>query len=191
MTEWVYDDGGRAAAGLKGRAGDCVARAIAIASGVSYSTIYRLLAEGHERQRIVRRKRVRGVLVERRFSKRALREQGQRTADHGIDVRRKWFKDLMTRIGFRWVPTMRVGQGCTVHLRREQLPYGRLVVSVSKHYVAMIDGVVHDTHDPSRDGNRCVYGYWVMDPISYRVQSRLTQAKDAVAASAGEEFRRD
>ena len=22
------------------------------------------------------------------------------------------------------------------------------------------DGVVHDTYDPSRDGTRCVYGYW-------------------------------
>lgn len=186
MSDWVYNDGGRAAAGLKGDAGDCVARSVAIASGIPYAKIYRLLAEGHETQRIVRRKRVRGVLVERRFSKRALRDQGKRTADGGIDVRRKWFKALMVRLGFRWVPTMQVGQGCTTHLRSEELPSGRLVVSVSRHYVAVIDGVVHDTHDPRRDGTRCVYGYWVMDPISYRfspnradrVQSCLTQAKD-------------
>ena len=28
---WVYDDGGRAAAGFKGEAGDCGTRAVAIA----------------------------------------------------------------------------------------------------------------------------------------------------------------
>ena len=24
----------------------------------------------------------------------------------------------------------------------------------------MIDGVIHDTYDPTRGGTRCVYGYW-------------------------------
>jgi hypothetical protein len=27
--------------------------------------------------------------------------------------------------------------------------------------------VIHDTYDPSRGGNRCVYGYWKLaDPLS-------------------------
>src|SRR6516164_288534 len=43
---------------------------------------------------------------------------------------------------------MRIGQGCTVHLARGELPMGRLIVSVSRHVVAVIDGVIHDTHDP-------------------------------------------
>jgi hypothetical protein len=55
---------------------------------------------------------------------------------------------------------MHIGSGCQVHLRREELPAGRLVVQASKHVVAVIDGVIHDTHDSSRDGTRCVYGYW-------------------------------
>ena len=55
---------------------------------------------------------------------------------------------------------MKIGSGCTVHLRADELPTGRLIVSVSRHVVAVIDGVIHDTHDPSRDGTRCVYGYW-------------------------------
>jgi hypothetical protein len=60
---------------------------------------------------------------------------------------------------------MRIGQGCTTHLRRSELPTtGRLIVSVSKHITAVIDGVIHDTHDPSRRGTRCVYGYWVKEP---------------------------
>jgi hypothetical protein len=45
-------------------------------------------------------------------------------------------------------------------LKADELPAGRLIVSVSKHLVAVIDGVAHDTHDPSRGGTRCVYGYY-------------------------------
>jgi hypothetical protein len=55
---------------------------------------------------------------------------------------------------------MKIGSGCRVHLRERELPSGRLIVSVSRHMVAVIDGVIHDTHDPSRGGTRCVYGYW-------------------------------
>ena len=55
---------------------------------------------------------------------------------------------------------MFIGQGCKVHLRADELPKGRLVVALSKHIVAIIDGVIHDTGDPSRGGTRCVYGYF-------------------------------
>lgn len=55
---------------------------------------------------------------------------------------------------------MFIGVGCRVHLQADELPSGRLIVSLSKHVTAIINGVVHDTHDPSRGGNRCVYGYW-------------------------------
>lgn len=58
---------------------------------------------------------------------------------------------------------MQIGQGCKVHLRADELPQGRLVVSLSKHHSAVIDGVVHDTFDPNRDGTRCVYGYYTFD----------------------------
>lgn len=79
----------------------------------------------------------------------------------------------MARLGFVWTPTMSIGSGCKVHLVAGELPMGRLVVRVSKHVTAVIDGVVHDTFDPQSstmwfgtDGNlertseRCVYGYW-------------------------------
>jgi hypothetical protein len=46
-------------------------------------------------------------------------------------------------------------------LRADKLPSGRLVVGVSQHFVAIIDGVIHDIYDCSRDGTRCVYGYYV------------------------------
>ena len=54
---------------------------------------------------------------------------------------------------------MAIGSACKVHLRANELPAGRLVFSVSKHMVAVIDGVIHDTSDPSTDGTRYVYGY--------------------------------
>lgn len=141
-----FDDGGRAAAGYKGQTGDCVARAVAIASGKSYEEVYERLANGNATQRSGKRKRP---------------TDGVKTASHGITVKRKWFQDYMKSLGFDWIPTMHIGQGCKVHLRADELPKGRLVVSVSKHYTTMIDGVVLDTYDPSRQGNRCVYGYFI------------------------------
>lgn len=135
---WVEDDGGRAAAGFKGEAGDCVARAVAIASGVPYGEVYRALSRGAGAER---------------------RSKGA-SARNGIRTKRKWFKDYMQALGFRWTPTMAIGSGCKVHLRVGELPAGRLVVALSRHYAAVIDGVVHDTYDPGRDGTRCVYGYW-------------------------------
>lgn len=43
--EWVFDDGGRQLAGRRGRAGDCVTRAIAIAAGRDYADVYDTLYE--------------------------------------------------------------------------------------------------------------------------------------------------
>jgi hypothetical protein len=42
---WVNDDGGKLASGRKGTSGDCVVRAIAIASGMPYETVYRMVAK--------------------------------------------------------------------------------------------------------------------------------------------------
>ena len=83
-----------------------------------------------------------------------------RSAREGINTNRKWFKDYMAELGLKWTPTMQIGSGCKVHLKPDELPKGRLIVSLSRHYCAVIDGVIHDTYDPSRDGTRCVYGYW-------------------------------
>lgn len=144
---FCQNDGGRAAAGHKGTARDCVARAIAIASGEPYDKVAAALAAGNASER---------------KTKRSHKSSGKATADHGIATRRKWFQDYMTRLRFVWVPTMAVGTGCKVHLRADELPEtGRLIVSLSKHFAAVIDGVLHDTHDSSRNGTRCVYGYWV------------------------------
>lgn len=144
--QWQYDDGGRSAAGYQGAAGDCVARAIAIVTRRPYSDVYAAIAAGVGAQR-------------RRKKDRAKRPASAR---NGVDVRRAWFRQYMQTLGFRWTATMAIGTGTTTHLRAGELPSGRLVVAVSKHYTAVIDHVVHDTHDPARDGRRAVYGYWTL-----------------------------
>lgn len=146
MIDYQYHDGGRTLAGFKGGARDCVARAIAIASGLPYREVYDALAHGNATQR-----KTRGT-----------RNKGKRTASEGIHTNRKWFKDYMQSIGFEWHACMTIGSGCKVHVHKDELPAkGALVLSLSKHFAAYVDGVLLDTYDCSREGTRCVYGYWI------------------------------
>jgi hypothetical protein len=164
---FLYDDGGRSAAGYQGAAGDCVCRSIAIATRRPYQEVYDALNALGAQERTGKRKR------------------GKSSARLG--VYKNAIRKYMASIGWRWVPTMQIGQGCTVHLCAEELPAGHLVVNVSKHVTAMIDGVIRDTHDPRRDihcidpdhgqplkpgqwrntngicsiRRRCVYGYFI------------------------------
>lgn len=147
--KWVYNDGGREAAGFSGPTGDCVTRSVAIAAELPYTLVYDRLAEGNATERQTRRSR-------------SHRNAGKRTASHGIRTRRLWFKRYMAELGFVWVPTMSIGSGCKVHLAEGELPMGRIIARVSKHYVAVIDGVINDTFDCSRGETRCVYGYWTL-----------------------------
>jgi hypothetical protein len=141
---WQFDDGGRKAAGFKGDAGDCVCRAVAIATGRPYREVY---------------DRINGLAAaERPRTRRSGRRVTRSRARDGVG--KATTRALLASYGWRWTPTMQIGKGCTVHLRDGELPPGRLVVQVSKHVVAVIDGVVHDTHDPGRDGTRCCYGFW-------------------------------
>lgn len=145
-TTWSYDDGGRKLAGFRGDAGDCVVRAIAIAAELPYLQVYGALGDGAR------------DLKERRM------RLGRRTLHKSTSPRdgvpRPVYTEYMRRLGWTWTPTMGIGTGCRVHLRASELPPGRLVVAVSKHLVAVVDGIVRDTYDCTRLGTRCVYGYW-------------------------------
>lgn len=142
---YQYNDGGRAEAGFKGTAGDCVCRALAIVTGRSYMDIYNRINE---------------LAVSERTGKRKRRKS---SANGGVY---RTTKDaICLELGGVWTPTMTIGSGCSVHLRDGELPMGRLMVKVSRHSVAVIDGVINDTHDPSRGGRRCVYGYWTFPAI--------------------------
>ncbi len=168
--KFIFNDGGRYSAGYKGITGDCVVRAVAIATEQPYQVVYDALSKGSKTQR------------------RSKRSREMESARDGVYTSRKWFKDYMENLGWIWTATMHVGSGCKVHLTDGELPMGRLIVAVSKHYTAVIDGVVHDLYNPERevhvsrpfnaldpirkgefshDGitahsiqRRCVYGYW-------------------------------
>lgn len=171
--KYIYHDGGRAASGYSGKAGDCVCRAIAIATEQPYERVYRALSDCNASYRGKGRTSF-----------------GKRSARNGIAVHGAAFKRYMQSLGWIYVATMGIGTGCTVHLADGELPMGRLIVQVSRHYCAVIDGVIHDTHNPSERGatiyppetppdqmpknvrwlengngwcykpQRCVYGYW-------------------------------
>lgn len=141
------NDGGRSAAGYKGQAGDCVVRSIAIVTGLSYQKIYDDLFKANEEFRNTSRTRLAKSLKQKNDS--------PRSGTHRVVL-----KKYLDQLGFKWTPTMFVGKGCKVHLKKEELPGGTLLVSCSKHITVVRDGILYDTHDCSRNGTRCVYGYW-------------------------------
>lgn len=129
------------AAGFTGaNRGDCVTRAIAVASGRSYQEVYLALHDAAKSER--RGSRKRGI------------------SNPSTGVYHATARKYIESIGGKWTATMGIGTGCRVHLKASELPMGRLVVSVSKHLTAVIDGVIQDTHDCSRNETRCVYGYY-------------------------------
>lgn len=138
--ELNYNDGGRKAAGYKGAAGDCGVRAIAIATGMPYQEAYELVDLYGKKER---------------KSKGRSQKTTARTGVYTATFRR-----IMADLGWKWTPTMFVGSGCKVHMKADELPSGTLILNVSKHFCAVIDGVVNDTHMDDRNGTRCVYGYW-------------------------------
>lgn len=139
-TPHIYNDGGRATAGYKGSTGDCAVRAIAIVTELPYQEVYDAINDLAQCEHKGRRKR------------------GISNARTG--VYRQTVSKYLLGLGYQWTPTMQIGSGCKVHLCREELPAGRLIVCVSRHYTAVIDGVIHDTYNPARGGTRCVYGYY-------------------------------
>lgn len=143
--QFKYDDGGRAYAGFKGTAGDCVVRAIAIATELPYRQIYDDL-----------------TFLNKLWSENGRSKSAKRNKSTSVraGVHREVWEPYLLQIGWNWTPTMKVGQGCKVHLKTDELPSGRLICRVSRHVVAVIDGVIHDNHDPSRGGSRCVYGFF-------------------------------
>ena len=145
--KFKVNDGGRAAAGYKGQTGDCVVRSIAIVTGMTYQKVYNDLYNANKVFRSTSKTKLARSLKQKNDS--------PRSGTHRVVL-----KKYLAQLGFQWTPTMFVGQGCKVHLKKEELPSGILLVSCSKHITVVKNGVLHDTHDCTRNGTRCVYGYW-------------------------------
>ena len=144
-----FNDGGREESGYKGFTGDCVTRAIAIASGFPYQKVYddlfeatKTFAESKARCKVAR----------------SLRKTG---CSPRKGVFREIYEPYLRDNGFEWVSVMGIGKGCTIHVKADELPKGNLILRLSKHLTAFVDGVLQDTYDCSREGTRCVYGYFI------------------------------
>ena len=125
---FVQNDGGREAAGFRGKTGDCAARAMAIALEIPYAEAYRELAQANKdsgRTKSVRNGTMKKVL-------------DRVLAGHG------WVWHSAPKFDGR-------------KARYTDLPPGRYIARMARHYAAVIDGTLHDSWD-SR--HKMVYGYW-------------------------------
>ena len=136
-----YSDGGRSKYFKAEHVGDCVCRAICNATGKDYKEVYDMLNAECKVTNLPKKRR-----------------SNTNSARNG--VYRKTYQKVLEKLGWVWHPTMTIGSGCKVHLRRRELPNGVLIVSVSKHLTCVKNGVLYDTYDCSREGTRCVYGYY-------------------------------
>ena len=115
---------------FKGTTGDCVIRAICNATGKDYKEIYNTIAK--------------------------MQNESPRNG-----VKPKVYKKYIEEVlGWKWIACMGIGTGCTTHLCKEELPSGILIVRTSKHLTCVKNGVLYDSYDCTRNGTRCVYGYW-------------------------------
>lgn len=149
--ELIISDGGRKAAGFKGHCGDCVVRAIAIASRRPYAEVYKECAK------------MNADYYKNHFPDHP--RAGVHTARKGVCTNHEIFTDYMKNMGFVWYLPMRQGKACKIYLKDGDLPMGRVIAKLRRHWVAVIDGVMYDTHNP---GDKCggqwpsrrVYGWW-------------------------------
>ena len=155
MTNFKYNDGGRAKY-FKGETGDCVTRAIAIGCDLDYKKVYDDLSNLSKTYAITKNDKVAKKLKCAKTG--TLNSTSSRNG-----VFKKVYHSYIIKQGFKWIPTMKIGQGCKVHLKEDELPKSKIIVQVSRHLTTMVDGVINDTYDCSRDGTRCVYGYYIKD----------------------------
>lgn len=144
---WSYDDGGRAEAGFKGTAGDCVTRAIAVATGIAYKTVYDELAQGMKALWSYRAEREKNPARVERYRKRAVVSARNGVSDP------VWKKFLKAR---GWVEIKLPRDSRLSDLPTSQM----IIVRLRKHLVAVDRGVLLDTYDSSYGYDRLAFHYW-------------------------------
>ena len=117
---YQFCDGGRRAAGLKGKSGDCAVRALAIAAQMEYRVAQRLIKEYAAKGR-----------------------QGSKAIARG--VYREDFDAALRSIGWQW-QSAPIFPGRKA--RYYDIP-GTAILRMAKHYAAVVDGVLLDSWDSS------------------------------------------
>jgi hypothetical protein len=134
--DWVETDGGRSAAGFSGKdAGDCVARAIALAAGLPYRKVYEDLA---------------AMTAACRIGERASARDG---------VSKAVWQAYIEAMGWQKQPVEKVEDlmGRRRQPRPRDLPHGTFIARQANHLVCVKNCVVHDAWDSSE---RMVYAAW-------------------------------
>ena len=134
MIGYRYDDGGRAAAGYRGKTGDCVVRAIAICANEDYLTVYRTMAEHMKRNGYAASG---NAYATRERNRKAPRRRGQLNArcvqDHVLEA-----------YGFTRV---RLPSGERPTFTEAHHRYGDCIVGTTKHLAALVGGALLDIFD--------------------------------------------
>jgi len=155
MADFLYNDGGRSESGYVNSDRDCTVRSIAIATDLNYKVVHKDLSKLNK------------------ANSTKIGANSARYANTTMPV----IKEYLNSLGWKWIPTMIFGQGCKVHLHKDELPSGRIIARLSKHITCMIDGVINDVSNPQRGAlvgvrngkpfrqseKRCVYGYWIKE----------------------------
>lgn len=141
--EFNYNSGGREKYFKRENVKDCVCRAITIANDMDYLEVYNMINEYSKKEHKTKRK-------------------GISSARNG--VYKETYKKVLENLGWTFVPTMSIGSGCQVHLKANEIPMNKTIIAkVSRHLVCVKNGVINDTYNCSKNGTRCVYGYWVKE----------------------------
>ena len=112
---YQFNDGGRKLAGYKGTAGDCGARAMAIALQLDYKAVYTELAQANK-------------------------DHGKaKSARNGMS--KDIYSEVLKRYGWVWVSAPKFDGR---KARSTDMPQGRVIAQQAGHYVAVTDGVVQD-----------------------------------------------
>ena len=171
---WVRDDGGRRVAGFKDTApGDCVVRAIAIATRKPYREVHDAIAAAYVVFATDEGSNARDALL-------AAKEIASDTAgERGVN--NEIWGPFLREQGWQQIRTT---QGDVAPMWKDaSLPPGRLVVQLYGHLVAVVDGIAHDTHDCVRGGRVRVYGYWQAASIADKINAAHAECEKSLRKS--------
>lgn len=153
---WNWNDGGRFSSGFVGLTGDCVTRAIAIATGENYRHVYKELGDATARSP--------------RF--------GVNTVVADAYLRpRGWTYQTIPSCLLHDAP---LPGGVTI-VRLDSERIGR-----PGHLCTVINQVVHDTWDPTADNELNCVGFWTNPQADQQLQAGLHPASVASAAGDGD-----
>lgn len=139
--KFIYNDGGRSNYFKANNVADCVCRALCNTTGIDYKVMYDLI------------------------NKISKLEKRSKTSNARSGVYKESYKKILKALQAEEVKVQEFGSNKKCHLKDEDLinyQKGRYILSLSHHFSSLIDGVLVDTYDCSRDGDRQVYKMYKM-----------------------------